>query len=282
MGIGYGRPRHPDAGAYEGALRAALPGALPVHRRPPGLGPGRTAAHGLRGLLLVLVAAASRVDGDGWRRTASSGSCLATGRGCACPPPRCTGRSSVWLGRCGPAPRHDRHDLGDDLGQTGGPTDMNSPAKRRTVRLLRLLQAWPLWYVGTAVLGLLGCLAGWMAGRTEWLRYGLWLGVPLVLLTGNILFVLAIAAVLNFGVWVWEAHVGRRRMDFIGEIVREPGPPGPLGPVGQCLNPPARAPRHGSIDGSPEPLCGILPCKAQGSSLRGERVRPSSLRFVPT
>jgi hypothetical protein len=87
---------------------------------------------------------------------------------------------------------------------------MVSTAKRRTVRILRVLQTWPLWYVGAATLGFMVCLAGLMVGRKEWFRYGLWLGVPLVLLTGNIVFLLVISAVLNLGVWLWKALRGEK------------------------------------------------------------------------
>src|SRR5205823_9133865 len=62
VGVGSRLSCHPDAGPHEGALRPAVPRPFSLHRRPPGLGPGRAAAFGVRGLLLVLVAAAGRVD----------------------------------------------------------------------------------------------------------------------------------------------------------------------------------------------------------------------------
>jgi hypothetical protein len=61
--VGSGFPCHPDAGPHEGSLRSSLPEPFSLHRRPPGLGPGRAATCGLRGLLLVFMAAAGRVDG---------------------------------------------------------------------------------------------------------------------------------------------------------------------------------------------------------------------------
>ena len=62
VGVGFRLPRHRDTGPHQGPLCPALPGPLPLHGRPPGLGSGRAAALGLRGLLLVLVAATGRVD----------------------------------------------------------------------------------------------------------------------------------------------------------------------------------------------------------------------------
>ena len=100
VGVGSRLPRHPDAGPHEGPLRPALSGPLPLHRRPPGLGPGRAAAcrpprttAGTRGR--------SRPSRwGGWRTIASSGCCPATARRCICPPPRCGSKSCAWPSRC--------------------------------------------------------------------------------------------------------------------------------------------------------------------------------------
>jgi hypothetical protein len=82
----------------------------------------------------------------------------------------------------------------------------------KVVRIYRLIQTWPLWYAGAAVVGLLMCLSGWISGRATWLRYGTWLTIPFVLLLANVVFVLAISAVVNLGVFVWNA-VHRERRD---------------------------------------------------------------------
>ncbi len=85
VGVGSGISRHPHAGPHQGPLRPALPGPLPLHRRPPGLGPGRSSTlrpprttAGIRGR-----SRPSRCGG--WRIIASSGCCPATARRCILP-----------------------------------------------------------------------------------------------------------------------------------------------------------------------------------------------------
>src|SRR5262249_17888339 len=60
-------PRHPHAGPHGRPLCAALPRTIPVHRRPPRLGPPPPPADGAPRLLLALVAAAAGVHrAAGW------------------------------------------------------------------------------------------------------------------------------------------------------------------------------------------------------------------------
>ena len=60
---GTGFLRHRYAGPHEGALRSSLPGPIPLHRRPSGLGPRYSAPCCPRDILLVFLAATGRVDG---------------------------------------------------------------------------------------------------------------------------------------------------------------------------------------------------------------------------
>ena len=81
---------------------------------------------------------------------------------------------------------------------------MVSPATRRWVRFRRFSQTYPLWYAGAAILGLVVIAAGWLAGRPAWIRGGAWLTAPFFLLLCNLVFLLAISAVANLGIWVWK------------------------------------------------------------------------------
>ena len=78
------------------------------------------------------------------------------------------------------------------------------------MRLERISQAWPLFYFGSAILGLLMCAAGLISSRYTLFTYGLFFILPLVLLIGNVIFVVTIAAALNLGLLVWNL-VNRQR-----------------------------------------------------------------------
>ena len=63
VGIGSRFSCHPHARTHEGPLRPPLPRPIPFHRRPSLVEPGQAATFGFRGLLLVFLAQAGRVDG---------------------------------------------------------------------------------------------------------------------------------------------------------------------------------------------------------------------------
>jgi hypothetical protein len=71
------------------------------------------------------------------------------------------------------------------------------------IRTYRLLQTWPLWYVGAAIVGLIVCASGLMTGRPSWTRFGAWFRVPLILFLGWLVLVLTISAVVNVVLRLW-------------------------------------------------------------------------------
>jgi hypothetical protein len=81
---------------------------------------------------------------------------------------------------------------------------MTSPARRRMVRRYRLMQSWPLLYLGAAIVGFIICALGLITARQTWIRFGLWFTVPFFLLLGWLVMVLAISAVVNTGILVWR------------------------------------------------------------------------------
>jgi hypothetical protein len=72
------------------------------------------------------------------------------------------------------------------------------------VRTYRLLQSWPLLYLGAAIVGVIICASGLMTGRQTWIRFGLWFTVPLFLLLGWLVMVLTISAIVNMGILFWR------------------------------------------------------------------------------
>jgi hypothetical protein len=80
---------------------------------------------------------------------------------------------------------------------------MTSPARRKMVRAYRFLQTWPLWFVAAAIVGLMICLVGWIAGRPTWIKFGVWFWIPLLGLLVNLVFLLAISVLVNLGILLW-------------------------------------------------------------------------------
>jgi hypothetical protein len=72
------------------------------------------------------------------------------------------------------------------------------------VRLCRFYQTWPLWYVAAAIVGLMICLVGWLAGRLTWIKFGVWFWIPLLGLLANLVFLLAISGLVNLGIRLWR------------------------------------------------------------------------------
>lgn len=98
---------------------------------------------------------------------------------------------------------------------------MVSQAKRKAVLLRRWWHSWPLWYVGAAIVGLMIGVVGWVAGRPDYFPYAIWSMAPLVLLIGNLVFVLTISALVNLGVLAWR--VIRRATGVAGTPRRSAG-----------------------------------------------------------
>ncbi len=71
-------------------------------------------------------------------------------------------------------------------------------------RIYRLLQSWPLLYFFAAIVGFIICVLGWTTGRFAWVRFGVWLMVPFLLLLGSLVTVLTISAILNLGILLWR------------------------------------------------------------------------------
>ncbi len=81
---------------------------------------------------------------------------------------------------------------------------MTMQRRRRRARIYRLLQSWPWFYLLAAIVGFIICVLGWSTGRFTWIRFGIWLIVPLLLLLGSLVTVLTISAILNLGILSWR------------------------------------------------------------------------------
>jgi hypothetical protein len=81
---------------------------------------------------------------------------------------------------------------------------MTVSAMRRLVRTYRLLQAWPLLYLGVAIVGIVVSASGWIMGTQSWVRFGMWFTVPLFLFLGWLVLVLTISAVVNMCIRLWR------------------------------------------------------------------------------
>ena len=77
---------------------------------------------------------------------------------------------------------------------------MATTARRKMVRTLRVLQSWPLVYLGAGIVGLIICASGSITGRRTWIQFGMWLTAPLLLLLGWLVMVLTISAMVNAGI----------------------------------------------------------------------------------
>ena len=74
---------------------------------------------------------------------------------------------------------------------------MTGRSRRRAIRVYRLLQSWPLWYVGAALVGVFIWLAGAGMNQQSWIHFGVGLMVPGFALLGWLILVLSIAAVIR-------------------------------------------------------------------------------------
>jgi hypothetical protein len=80
---------------------------------------------------------------------------------------------------------------------------MTIPARRRIVYAYRLMQSWPLLYLGAAIVGFIICASGWITGKHTGIRFDMWFTVPLSLFLGWLVLVLTISAIVNMGVLLW-------------------------------------------------------------------------------
>ena len=91
------------------------------------------------------------------------------------------------------------------------PGDRRRIARRRAVRIARVLQSWPLWRLGAIPVGLAVRLAGYATGRLGWFRLGEWITMPSVGLLGSLILVLTLSGVLNLG--LFARNTARRSVD---------------------------------------------------------------------
>jgi hypothetical protein len=47
-------------------------------------------------------------------------------------------------------------------------------------------------------------VVAWAAGRPDWFPYAIWSMTPLLLLIGNLVFLLLISALVNLGILTWR------------------------------------------------------------------------------
>lgn len=80
---------------------------------------------------------------------------------------------------------------------------MALPTRRKIVLTYKVIHSWLLAYFATANVGLMVFASGWITGRENWIRLGLWLTAPFLLLLGWLVMVLIISATVNMAILLW-------------------------------------------------------------------------------